>query len=377
MTMNIASLLPARAIKKRWIALLVASILLHLLFIKWADGRLRLPSQPEPAAPVVTAELHLAPPPAAAPAEPLLLPKPAPKAPKPKPNPRPAAPTAAAPEPVAQVEPEPVVAPEPEPVAPSAPEPVAAPEPAGIEAPGTSAETAVGPVPPPAAASPADSNKVSPPPSAELKYDVQALRDGNIVYGSSKMVWQADAEHYTVSSEASVLFFTVLSFKSEGSIDGYGLAPLLYSEKRFRKAETNTHFNRERNTISFSASTLTYPRQGGEQDRASLIWQFAGFCRANSRKIVAGAVAEIFVAGVRDAETWPLQVVGFEEITVGSNKTNAWHVVRLPRHGSFEQKIDFWLDPQQEWYPVKLRYTENNGEYLDMTLSSLTPGAPR
>jgi hypothetical protein len=356
--MNIASFLPAGPVKKRWIALLVASVLLHILFIRWADGRLRMPSVPELAdPPTVTVQLQMASPPAAVPAPPQPLPKP-----RPKPRPAPSAPSSSI---------------EPEPVAPAEPEPVPEPDSAGIEAPGTSVETAVEPVPQTAAMSPSDSNKVSPPPSAELKYDVQALREGRTVYGSSKIDWRVDGERYALSSEASVLFFTVLSFKSEGSIDGYGLAPLLYSERRFRKSETNTHFNRERNTISFSASTLSYPRKGGEQDRASLIWQFAGFCRANSKKIVAGAVAEIFVAGVRDAETWPLQVVGFEEVTLGSGKTNAWHVVRLPRHGSFEQRIDFWLDPQQEWYPVRLRYTENSGEYLDMTLSSLTPGAAR
>jgi hypothetical protein len=356
--MNIASLLPVRPVKKRWIALLVASVLLHILFIRWADGRLRMPSAPEPAdPPMVTVQLQMAPPPAAVPVQPQPLP-----APRPKPRPAPAAPS-------------PSIAPEP--VVPVEPEPVPEPDLAGSEAPGTSVEQTVEPLPPAVAAPPSDSNKVSPPPSAELKYDVQALREGRTVYGSSKIDWRLDGDRYTVSSEASVLFFTVLSAKSEGSLDGYGLAPLLYSERRFRKAETNTHFNRERNTISFSASTLSYPRKGGEQDRASVIWQFAGFCRANPKKITAGAVAEIFVAGMRDAETWPLQVVGLEEITLAGGKTNAWHIVRLPRHGSFEQRIDFWLDPQQEWYPVRLRYTDTNGEYLDMALASLTPGAAR
>jgi hypothetical protein len=53
---------------------------------------------------------------------------------------------------------------------------------------------------------------------------------------------------------------------------------------------------------------------------------------------------------------------------------NAWHVVRIPRPGSYEQKLDIWLSQQQGWYPVKLRFTETNGEYLDMSLSNLTIG---
>jgi hypothetical protein len=56
---------------------------------------------------------------------------------------------------------------------------------------------------------------------------------------------------------------------------------------------------------------------------------------------------------------------------VGTGKTNAWHVVRIPRPGSYDQKIDIWLAPQQGWYPVKIRYTETNGDFLDMSLSNV------
>jgi hypothetical protein len=48
-----------------------------------------------------------------------------------------------------------------------------------------------------------------------------------------------------------------------------------------------------------------------------------------------------------------------------------WHVVRMPKPGSYDQKLDFWLAPQHEWYPVKLRYTETNGDYLDLSLSAM------
>lgn len=214
--------------------------------------------------------------------------------------------------------------------------------------------------------------KVSTPPSVELKYDVQALRDEQIVYGSGKITWQSEGTSYTVDGEASILFFTLLSFKSTGVIDASGVAPVLYSEKRFRRPETNTHFHRERNTVSFSASTATYPRKGGEQDRASIVWQLAGIGRGDREKFKPGAEIEFFVAGVRDATSWNVRVIGEEEIEIGSGKVVAWHVVRVPKPGSYDQTLDIWFAPQQEWYPVKLRFTETNGEYLDMLLSDLT-----
>jgi hypothetical protein len=46
-------------------------------------------------------------------------------------------------------------------------------------------------------------------------------------------------------------------------------------------------------------------------------------------------------------------------------------VVRAPRPGSYEQKLDIWLAPQHWWYPVRLRFTETNGEYLDMAVTAL------
>lgn len=56
--------------------------------------------------------------------------------------------------------------------------------------------------------------------------------------------------------------------------------------------------------------------------------------------------------------------------------TTAWHVARAPKRGSYDQKLDIWLAPQQNWYPVRLRYTEANGDYLDMSLTRLNVSAP-
>jgi hypothetical protein len=262
---------------------------------------------------------------------------------------------------------------------------IAATEPTvGTEASGTNANAAVAlvsasrpakpPEPPPPAAQENDKAQfhVDPPPSIELQYDVQKVsHEGNPIYGHGKIAWQVDGDRYVINGEAGVLFITALTFKSEGTIDEHGVAPVIYSEKRFRRSETNTHFHRERNTISFSASTQTYPRQGGEQDRASIVWQLAGIGRGDSAKFVQGAEFDLFVAGIRDGEVWRIQVIGEEDITADGVKTSAWHVMRMPRTGSYDQKLDIWLAPQLGWYPVKIRYTENNGDYLDMSVSNL------
>jgi hypothetical protein len=214
--------------------------------------------------------------------------------------------------------------------------------------------------------------RISLPPSADLKYDVQKIaKEGQPMYGRGSINWQTDGTHYTVDGDAGVLFFTLLNFKSEGTIDANGIAPEMYSEKKFRKSETATHFHRERNTISFSSSTKSYPRNGGEQDRASVVWQLAGIGRGDASTFSAGTQIDVTVAGTRDADTWSMVVVGQEEIHVAGENIQAWHVTRVPRAGSYDQKLDIWFAPQQNWYPVRLRYTETNGDFLDMSLTRL------
>lgn len=230
---------------------------------------------------------------------------------------------------------------------------------------------------PPAASGPTDAAPALAPPSADLKFDVTALRDGRKVYGTGIIQWKNDGARYSEHGEASVLFFTVLRFDSTGTIDARGVNPELYNEKRFRKSETNTYFHRGRNLISFSASTLTYPRQGGEQDRASVVWQIAAMAHGDPHFMVAGKEIALFVAGARDGEVWRLRVVCEETLDVRGQRIAAWHVERLPKPGSYDQKIDIWFAPDQSWYPVRLLFTETNGEYLDMALADVrAPPSP-
>jgi hypothetical protein len=377
----------------RWLAVLLASVLLHGIVLDLAAGKIGIPAPAPQALPdnVVSVQLQLR------------------QTAQPVPAPVPdsaldavsawAAVTALVPKPKPRLTPSPVPAPQPVmrdpsgPVIAESPEPETVPpadEMAGMAAPGSSREPAIvlapGDVPAVPSAPDARSgnaalaqqpqNQPNPPPSALLKYEVESTKDGKAVYGSGKIAWHTDGNAYAVIGEASVLFFTVLEFRSEGEFDSFGVAPLLYTEKRLRKPATNTHFQREPKIVSFSASTVTYPRQGGEQDRASIIWQLAALGRGNGSLFAPGVGLDVVVAGVRDADTWNIRVIGLESIRIPAGEMQAWHLARQPRAASYDQKIDIWLAPQQQWYPVRLRYTDKNGDYLDMAASAIEPLAP-
>ncbi len=206
------------------------------------------------------------------------------------------------------------------------------------------------------------------PPSAALHYEVVALKKGVPLLGQGAIVWQSNGIQYSINGSTDMVDGGSRSFQSEGEVGQSGIAPLRYSEKSSKRSATNTHFQRERGLISFSASTATYARQGDEQDRASIFLQLAGIGRGAPGIFKADGDIEIFVAGVRDGDTWRIHVVDEETIDLPAGKVTAWHLVRMPRPGTYEQQLDIWLAPSQNWYPVKFRYKQANGDTLDMSL---------
>jgi hypothetical protein len=46
-------------------------------------------------------------------------------------------------------------------------------------------------------------------------------------------------------------------------------------------------------------------------------------------------------------------------------------VLREPPPGSKDQSLDIWLAPSLEWYPVKLRFVDNDRDYVEQTLERI------
>jgi len=213
--------------------------------------------------------------------------------------------------------------------------------------------------------------QVSFPPSAELRYNALAAQGARSLSGSGNIVWQHDEQSYTIKGEASALLLSLLSYQSSGQLSKTGILPDLYYEKRIGKSATQTHFVRERKTISFSASTATYEIQGGEQDRGSVIWQLVGIARGDPTKLEPGLMFETVIAGSKAADRWRVQVSSKESLTLTDGTITAWHFSLTPAVSSFDYQIDLWLSPDKEWYPVKIMYANRAGANLTMTLEKI------
>ncbi len=214
-------------------------------------------------------------------------------------------------------------------------------------------------------------SRISLPPSANLSYDAVAIKGSSKVEGRGLVKWVQDGRQYSIAGEASVLFLSLLSYRSEGRLSEAGILPELYTEKRVGKSSTNTHFHRERQTISFSASTNSYPVKGGEQDRGSVFWQLAGLARGNPDKLKAGLSFELIIAGSRTVDPWRVTVQGTEPIALGQGQTDAWHMSLVRPDGGTDYQLEVWIAPVQDWYPVKIMYVDRKGTSLGLTLSKL------
>ncbi len=221
-------------------------------------------------------------------------------------------------------------------------------------------------------AAPIGKYKTNLPPSVELVYAIQAKQKGIPIDGNAMMRWSTSAGKFTATNEArAILVGKILDARSEGGIDPYGLAPTVFTEKRLRKEATTTSFDRAARMIRFSASNRTYPLKGGEQDRNSVIWELVAVARAMQGKIKPGASWSFFVAGQRDAEQWTFKVIKQEKLRTPLGELNTMHITKVPPPDSTEQHLDIWLAPSLEWYPARLRFSDDNGDYIEQTLQEL------
>ncbi|WP_332879339.1 DUF3108 domain-containing protein [Massilia sp. S19_KUP03_FR1] len=211
-------------------------------------------------------------------------------------------------------------------------------------------------------------------PSADLDYAIQARQRGFTLPGEALVTWRGGDGKYSIQAVTkSPLLGKIVENRSEGTIDKYGLAPAQFFEKKFRKDATNTVFDRAANTIVFGEGKPTHALVGGEQDRASAAWQLAALARAAPDKFVAGSDWHFFVAGPRDGDPWTFKVIKREKVDLGAplGEVEALHIVRAPAGEGKGQVLDIWLAPSLEWYPVRLRFSDDD-DFVEQRLTRIT-----
>jgi hypothetical protein len=356
--------------RRRQLVLGALTILLHVLVFVWFVDQAG--HVPDPAARagrmLMTAQLVEAP-----------QPRPLPPVPPPQP--------ALRQPPLPEIDPEPVV---PAP-APGAPDAALTPESDGIAATDAagqqteqggavagagavqSAKQEAAPQPPPAAPE-ARRYKVDMPPSADITLDVARTdANGTKWSGDALLSWRVAPSGYRVKIEAGIrvvfAHVNLLTLTSEGTVGDDGFVPTLMTEKRRGRAMTATHFNREEGTLTFSASGAKYPLAPGAQDKASVPLQLTAIARGDSKQL-SGNI-DILVGEDRDASVFTFTVAGQEQVDTPLGRIATWHLVRPPKPGSYNSRLELWLAPDYGWYPVQIRNVESSGAVTTQTASKI------
>jgi hypothetical protein len=214
--------------------------------------------------------------------------------------------------------------------------------------------------------------KLDLPPSADLHYASKARQKGMTLSGESFIQWRNLGKRYSVYNESRVpIFGKIHESRSSGEVDSYGLAPDKWEEKRYRRDPSATTFDRSARRVSFSDSDNSVNLVGGEQDRASVEFQLAAIARATPDKVVDGAEWRFFVAGRKNADPWVFKVVGREKLETPLGAIDTVHLSRQPSEAEPERRLDLWLAPGREWYPVKLVFKDADGEFIEQVISRI------
>ncbi len=247
----------------------------------------------------------------------------------------------------------------------SAPEP-APPAPAALEAPSRAAEPA------PAASAPVALEPVilrqpeqavpvyrtQIPPATTLEYDI---RRGAIA-GTGELSWRPEGGHYEARLQASVIGYTLLTQVSQGGFDKAGLAPLLFTDQRARKAVRAANFQRDSGKITFSGPRDEFALPAGSQDRLSWMIQLPAVLSAEPKRAAPGGEVMLYVAGARaDVDVWTLRYTGTEMVDTATGAVRAVKFTRTPRRPK-DTLAEIWLDPTRHYLPMRARLTQSGEE---------------
>lgn len=211
------------------------------------------------------------------------------------------------------------------------------------------------------------------PPPMVLSFDVAEGPTFTPRAAPSRLIWQATDLHYSLRFEdvPDAYGGAPRTYTSEGGVNDGGIAPDSAFEQQEGTAQLRTSFEREANRIVL-ASGATAELSHSTQDSASLLMQLAGIGLANAGQISETVQFEVAAAGGPSIVRF--DVGAQEQLNTPYGVLAAWHLTQQVKPG--EIRLEVWLAPALNWYPVQLRTSGPNGVIAQQTLRSATAAQP-
>lgn len=205
--------------------------------------------------------------------------------------------------------------------------------------------------------------RFSVPPSGDLHYNT--FYNG-VENAPGTIHWTSDGSRYEMIVSVPLPFVGTFTYESRGHIDAFGLAPDRYVEKRGRRPEEVTTFDRASKRIGFTQTSATLGLPEGAQDRFSMVMQLASLVRGAPDTYRPGVTRAFYVADDDSGELWPIETIGDESIRTAEGFLETRHFMRLPRREGDRRRIDVWLAPSLGWLPARIMQTEPNGTQIEL-----------
>lgn len=206
------------------------------------------------------------------------------------------------------------------------------------------------------------------PPSARLAFDVTGEVKKFRYNASAELLWRQDGTQYEARQQIKAFLLGARSQSSVGQITPQGLRPTRFGDKS--RSERAAHFDFERGEVIFSANAPRAAIGSGAQDRLSVFIQLGALLAAAPERYPPGTRITLTTVGARSAERWTFTVEGPQTLELPAGSTPALKLQRLPRPDQrYDQKAELWLGTDMGYLPVRIRLTQANGDFADLSLS--------
>jgi hypothetical protein len=207
------------------------------------------------------------------------------------------------------------------------------------------------------------------PDTVRLKYNGTIVLKGIANAVGAELLWQQDGKNYNTRLEISHWLFGSRVQTSKGSITENGLAPLRFGDKASRGSEVAAHFQRDKNTVSFSSNSPEVALLPNAQDQLSIFLQLSAMLAGEPGRFPTGSILSFQAIGPRSSENWAFEIQNTEEITLPGGKVQALHLVRMPM-GGYEQRVELWLATEIAYLPLRIKLVQSNGDLAELLWAS-------
>lgn len=207
------------------------------------------------------------------------------------------------------------------------------------------------------------------PASVRMLYSAEGNAKGMTWHAKSELVWQQEGDRYDARMEVSAFLVGSRVQTSTGKIDATGLVPERFSDKA-RRSEQAAHFERDKGSVVFSSNAPEAPLYAGAQDRLGVFMQLGALLAGDPTRYPEGSSIALQTVGTRDAEDWTFTIAAREPLDLPAGKVDAVRLERAPRK-EFDTRVEVWYGPSLGYLPVRIRITQQSGDYVDQKLDSL------